>query len=81
MEVEVDVELRRVKALRGMTGSDTCKIEQRDKVVTGTVNQIDKDGKFIAVRLDDGQVENVLFKRMQTDILKGTELDRLKCFV
>ncbi|MBO0588904.1 hypothetical protein [Sporosarcina sp. E16_8] len=72
MEVEVDVELRRVKALRGLTGSEPAQIVHRDKVVTGTVNKMDKDGKFITVRLDDGK-SKTYYLTHETDILKGTE--------
>ena len=72
MEVEVDVELRRVKALRGMTGSEPAQIDHRDKIVTGTVSKIDKDGKFITVRLDDGK-SKTYYLTTETDILKGTE--------
>ena len=55
MEVEADVELRRVKALRGSTGTERAQINHRDRVVTGTVNKIDSDGEYLTVRLADGK--------------------------
>lgn len=73
MEVEVDVNLRRVKALRGSTGTAPGKIEQGDKVVTGIVNQIDPNGDFLSIRLDNGQ-SKTYYLTDQTDISKGTTL-------
>ena len=73
MEVEADVDLRRVKALRGQTGTAPAKIEQRDKIVTGTVNRIDKNGKFLSIRLESGQTKTY-YLNDATDILKGTTL-------
>ncbi|NYF23621.1 hypothetical protein [Sporosarcina sp. JAI121] len=76
MEVEADVELRRVKALRGMTGTEPAKIEHRDKVVTGTVNKVDKNGKFLSIRLDTGQ-SKTYYINDATDVIKGTALTDL----
>ena len=73
MEVEADVDLRRVKALRGQTGTAPAKIEQRDKIVTGTVNRIDKNGKFLSIRLDGGQ-SKTYYLNDATEILKGSTL-------
>ncbi|MER2090336.1 MAG: hypothetical protein ABS920_11410 [Sporosarcina sp.] len=76
MEVEADVELRRVKALRGMTGTEPAKIEHRDKVVTGTVNKVDKNGKFLSIRLNTGQ-SKTYYINDTTDVFKGTALTDL----
>ena len=71
MEVELDINLRRVKAMRGSTGTAPAKIEQRDKVVTGTVNQIDPNGTFLSIRLDNGQ-SKTYYLNSQTEVVKGT---------
>lgn len=71
MEVEVDVDLRRVKAMRGSTGTAPGKIELGDKVVMGTVNQIDPNGDFLSIRLDNGQSKTYYLTNL-TEISKGT---------
>ncbi|WP_318617982.1 hypothetical protein [Sporosarcina sp. YIM B06819] len=71
MEVEVDVNSRRVKAMRGSTGTAPGKIEHRDKVVIGTVNQLDPNGTFLSIRLDNGQ-SKTYYLNTQTEISKGT---------
>lgn len=76
MEVEVDVNLGRVKAMRGSTGTAPGKIEQGDRVVTGTVNQIDPNGTFLSIRLDNGQ-SKTYYLNDQTTISKGTTLGDL----
>ncbi|KAB7707426.1 hypothetical protein F9802_06645 [Bacillus aerolatus] len=73
MKVEADVNLRRVKELRGQSGEHPAKIEHRDKVVTGTVNRIAKNGTFLSVRLDNGQ-SKTYYLNDQTEIFKGTTL-------
>jgi len=72
MEVELDVNLRRVKAMRGSTGTAPAKIEHRDKIVTGTVNQIDPNGTFLSIRLDNGQ-SKTYYLNSQTEVVKGTK--------
>ena len=76
MEVEVDVNLRRVKAMRGSTGTAPAKINDRDKVVTGTINQIDPNGDFLSIRLDNGQ-SKTYYLNNQTEIIKGTNFTDL----
>lgn len=73
MEVEADVNLRRVKAMRGKTGTQSAAISERDKVITATVTQIDRNGKFISVKLDDGR-ESTYFITTRTEFFKGTTL-------
>lgn len=73
MEVEVDVNLRRVKELRGTSGTSQGNIDYRNKVVVGTVNGIDKSGKFLSIRLDDGGTEKYYLNE-ETNIYKETKL-------
>ncbi|MEK5039851.1 hypothetical protein [Sporosarcina sp. FSL K6-3457] len=76
MEVEIDVNLRRVKAMRGSTGTAPAKIDHRDRVVTGTVNQIDPNGDFLSIRLDNGQ-SKTYYLNNQTEVIKGTNFSDL----
>lgn len=77
MAVEVDVVLRRVKALRGLTtDSESAQIEHRDKVVTGTVTTIDKDGEFVSIKLPDGK-SKTYYLNEDTRVFKGTALTDL----
>jgi len=76
MDVEVDVELQRVKALRGKTHTQPGKIAHRDKIVIGTVNRIDPNGEFLSVRLDDGKTKTYYLTNA-TAVLKGTTLKDL----
>lgn len=76
MEVEADVNLRRVKAMHGKTGTQAAAISERDKVITATVTQIDRNGKFISVKLDDGRA-STYFVTNRTEFFKGTMLKDL----
>ncbi|MGG3449068.1 hypothetical protein [Domibacillus aminovorans] len=76
MEVEADVNLRRVKELRGQSGEFPAEIEHRDRVITGTVNHIDPNGAFLSIRLDDGQ-SKTYYLNNETEIFKGTTLTDL----
>ncbi|MGN7387245.1 hypothetical protein [Sporosarcina sp. SAFN-015] len=76
MEIEADVNLRRVKAMHGKTGTQSAVINERDKVITATVTQIDRSGKFISVKLDDGR-ESTYFISNRTEFFKGTTLKDL----
>ncbi|WP_342508589.1 hypothetical protein [Sporosarcina sp. FSL K6-2383] len=60
MEVEADVNLRRVKALRGKTGALPGKIENRDKVLMGTVLFINNRNTTISFQLDNGEVNSYI---------------------
>ncbi|MBU8881125.1 hypothetical protein BGM26_19565 [Bacillus sp. FJAT-29790] len=73
MEVEADVYLRRVKALRGQSGESQGEIDHREKIVTGTINRIDKNGKFLSILLDDGD-SKTYYLNNETEIFKGTTL-------
>ena len=50
MEVEADVNLRRVKDCAGTSGTSQGNIDYRNKVVVGTSIGIDKSGKFLSIR-------------------------------
>lgn len=77
MAVEADVELRRVKELRGISeGSVSGSIEQGDRVVAGTVSIIDKKGKYLKLRSDDGKI-NTYYLNAQTEIFRDTMLSDL----
>lgn len=76
MEVEADVNLRRVKELRGQSGEYPAEIEHRDRVITGTVNHIDPNGTFLSVRLDNGNSQTY-YLNAETEIFKGTTLTDL----
>lgn len=71
MEVEADVNLRRVKALRGMS-HDVAPgtVNDRDKVVYGYVTQLDRNGKFLTIKMDDGK-EKTSFIIAKTTFFKG----------
>lgn len=71
MEVEADVNLRRVKTLRGKTGTAPAQIEHRDKTVTGTVYYLDKSGTSLSIRLDNGQTKTYYIND-RTEVFKGT---------
>lgn len=73
MEVEVDVNLRNVKMMRGSTGTTPAQIDKRDRTVTGTVNRIDPSGEYLSIRLDNGQT-NTYYINAQTEFFKGTTL-------
>ncbi|MBB4823508.1 translation initiation factor IF-1 [Sporosarcina luteola] len=76
MEIEADVNLRRVKALRGKTGTQAAVTESRDRIMTGLVSQLDPQGKFLSIRLDDGRSQTY-FITNQTKFFKGsTQKDR-----
>ncbi|MCG7344254.1 hypothetical protein MHZ92_08920 [Sporosarcina sp. ACRSL] len=79
MEVEADVNLRRVKAMRGKTGTEPAAISKRDKVITATITQIDRNGKFLTVKRDDGR-ESTYFITNRTEFFKGTTLRDLSVF-
>lgn len=73
MEIEADVNLRRVKTLRGKTGTAPGKIEHGDKIIEGTVNRIDKNGHYISVKIASGQTKT-FYINVKTEIFKGTTL-------
>ena len=73
MEVEADVNLRRVKAMRGKTGTEPAVINERDRIITATVMQLERNGKFLSAKLDDGK-ENTYFITNRTEFFKGTTL-------
>ena len=73
MEIEADVHLRKVRSLRGKSTSSPAAIEVGDKILTGTINRIDENGKFISVRMDDGKTKTFYINR-SSEIYKGTTL-------
>ncbi|MFS0576579.1 hypothetical protein AB1K83_13155 [Sporosarcina sp. 179-K 3D1 HS] len=73
MEVEAEVNLRRVKTLHGKTGTAPAKIEHRDKTIVGTVTRLDPRGTSLSIRLDNGQAKTY-YLRNQTEVFKGTAL-------
>ena len=76
MSIEADVNLRKVEALRGFTASSQSKTDAIGKQVNGTVNRVDKNGKFISVRLDDGQSQSY-FINEDTVVYKDSSLSDL----
>lgn len=76
MEIEAEVNMRRVKVMHGKTGTQAAAINERDKVITATVTQIDRNGKFISVKLDDGRT-STYFITNRTEFFKGTTLKDL----
>ena len=76
MSVEADVDLRKVQALRGFTTISPAKTSAIGKQVNGTVNRVDKNGKFISVRLDDGQSKS-FFINEDTEVYKDSSLSDL----
>lgn len=73
MEVEAEVNLRRVKTLHGKTGTAPAQIEHRDRTVFGTVTRLDPSGSSLSIRLDNGQ-SKTYYLRNQTEVFKGTTL-------
>lgn len=73
MEIEADVNLRRVKTLHGKTGTVPGEIEHNGKIVEGTVNRIDKGGNYISVKIANGQIKT-FYLNTKTEIYKGTTL-------
>ena len=73
MEIESDVDFRRVTALRGKSGESQGNIDYGNKVIVGTINRIDSKGKFLSIRLDDGQTQRYYFDE-KTNIFKDTTL-------
>lgn len=73
MEVEADVNLRRVKALRGKSGTSQGNIDYGSRVAAGTINRVDEAGKFLSIRLDDGQTKKYYINE-GTSIFKDTTL-------
>lgn len=73
MEIEAEVNLRRIKSMNGFSGVDIGEIEHRDKIVTGTVNQLDASGEFLSIRLDNGQTKTY-YLNDETEVFKGTKL-------
>lgn len=73
MEVEAEVNLRRVKTLHGKTGTAPAQIEHRDKTVIGTVTRLDPGGASLSIRLDNGQAKNY-YINSRTEVFKGTTL-------
>lgn len=71
MEVEADINLRRVKALHGKTEDGISgAINERDKTVYGFVTQLDRNGKFLTVKMDDGK-DRTSFITTNTTFFKG----------
>lgn len=71
MEVEADVNLRRVKALRGISHDvSPGTINDRDKTVYGYVTQLDRGGKFLTIKMDDGK-DKTSFITNETTFFQG----------
>ncbi|KKB40950.1 hypothetical protein [Bacillus thermotolerans] len=73
MPIEADVQLRRVKALRGQSVEFPGAIEDGDRTVTGTINDIAADGTSLSIRLDDGRIQTY-FLHSDTTVSKGSTL-------
>lgn len=73
MQVEMDVDLRRAKEIRAISGASQGKIEVGDKAFFATVNQIDPNGKFLFVRLDQGETKKYVLNDA-TEIFKEKKL-------
>ena len=73
MEVEADVNLRRVKALRGKSGTSQGNIDYGSRIVAGTINRVDQAGRFLSIVLDDGQTKTYYINE-ETSIFKDTTL-------
>ncbi|WP_153730548.1 hypothetical protein [Sporosarcina obsidiansis] len=86
MEVEADVQLRRVKTLSGKTDTPPAVIETNGKVYSGIVSYMERNRKGLTIKLDDGRVKNVylnsdtqFYKNDRlTDISSLYEGDRVK---
>lgn len=86
MKVEADVNLRKVKFLRGKTDTSSAVIEPDSKIHSGTVSYLNRNLKGLSVKLDDGRVKNVyvnsgtvFYKNNRlTDISSVYEGDRVK---
>ena len=71
MTVEADINLRRVKELRGKTGNTSGEIVPRSKVVVGTVSNL--GGSSLSVTLDDGRKETY-YLNASTDYFESKKI-------
>ncbi|TWI53988.1 hypothetical protein [Halalkalibacter nanhaiisediminis] len=73
MEVEAHVNFRRVKELHGKSTEHPGKIAYGDKVVSGVVNRIDPNGRFLSIQVDKKGTETY-YVTGNTKVFKGTSL-------
>lgn len=73
MEVEADVQLRRVKTLSGITTTPAAVIEINSKSMIGVVSSIHSNQRDLSIILDDGRVKN-LYINASTKIFKSGKL-------
>lgn len=73
MKVEADVNLRKVKALRGFIDVSQENTDAIGKSIAGTINKIDKKGTFISIRLDNG-ISKTFYINNETEFYKDTNL-------
>ncbi|GKV64951.1 MULTISPECIES: hypothetical protein [unclassified Sporosarcina] len=86
MEIEADVDFRRIKTMNGKTDTPSAVIEENGKVYSGVVSYMERSLKGLTVKLDDGRVKNIylnadteVFKKGKlTDIGSLYEGDRVK---
>ncbi|RFU69340.1 hypothetical protein D0469_09700 [Peribacillus saganii] len=71
MEVEAVVNLRRVKALSGLSGEYPGELSDGEEVVTGIVTEMDPNGRFLTVKQDNGKSDTYSIDG-GTEVFKGT---------
>ncbi len=71
MEVTVEVNLRKVKEMRGISDVEQGAIVPNSKQQYGIVTKIDPNGLFVTIKLD-GQKEKDYYVNKNTQIIKGS---------
>ncbi|MFB5085973.1 hypothetical protein PGC35_01940 [Psychrobacillus sp. PGGUH221] len=73
MWVQATVELRKVKELRGFADIPQGESNAIGEFLTGTVNEIDRNGKFIGINLKNKQTKR-FYLDQHTQVFKDTKL-------
>ena len=86
MKIEADINLRKVKELRGYVSISNSETDAIGKSFAGTINRIDKKGTYLSIKLSSGKTKTYymnsdteLFKdQKQVDLSAFFEGDRVK---
>lgn len=73
MKIQAVVNMRRVKELKGQSAEHPGAIDPKDRVLTGTVNRIDPNGRFLSLKLDSG-LSKTYYLNQETEVFKETSL-------
>lgn len=73
MPITASVSFRRIQSMSGTSNQTPGAMDTNDRVLTGTVNRIDPNGRFVSVIVDKNRTKTYNITN-QTEMFKGTRL-------